>query len=103
MRIGHVIGRVTLSQKDPGYKGGRFYLVMPATRAHLEQDTLEPLPRGDSVVVFDPLGAAPGDRIAFSEGGEACMAFGEETPVDAYNCMILENLHYMPPAKEATP
>lgn len=100
MRIGHVIGRVTLSQKDPAYKGGRFYLVMPADRAQLERGTMEPLARGDSVVMFDDMGAAPGDLVAFSEGGEACQAFGCDTAVDAYNCMILEKLHYSPPVKE---
>jgi microcompartment protein CcmK/EutM len=49
------------------------------------------------VVVYDDLGADLGDCIAFSEGGEACMAFCDETPVDAYNCMILDKLHYTPP------
>jgi ethanolamine utilization protein EutN len=100
MRIGHIIGRVTMVQKDPAYNGGRFFLVLPATREQLERDTLEPLPKGDSVVVYDNLGATIGDRIAFSEGGEACQAFCDDTPIDAYNCMILDKLHYTPPAKE---
>ncbi len=100
MRIGHVIGRVTLNHGVDSYQGGRFFLVMPATKEQLRRDTLEPLPKGDSVIVYDDLGATIGDRIAFSEGGEASQAFKGDTPVDAYNCMILDNLHYMPPAKE---
>lgn len=98
MRIGHIIGRLTLSHSEESYAGGRFFLVLPATREQLERDTLEPLPKGDSVVVYDDLGATIGDRIAFSEGGEACQAFQKDTPIDAYNCMILDNLHYAPPA-----
>lgn len=98
MKIGHVIGRVTFGHKLDAYRGGRFFLVMPATREQLEQGGHVPLPSGNSVVVYDNLGADLGDCIAFSEGGEACMAFCDETPVDAYNCMILEQLHYTPPA-----
>lgn len=96
MKIGHIIGRVTFGHKLDSYKGGRFFLVLPATREQLLRDSLEPLPKGNSLVMFDDLGADIGDRVAFSEGGEACMAFCDETPVDAYNCMILEKLHYSP-------
>lgn len=97
MKIGHIIGRVTFGHKLEAYKGARFFMVMPATRAVLESGKTHPLPQGNSLVVYDDLGADIGDCIAYSEGGEACMAFCEETPVDAYNCMILENLYYTPP------
>jgi microcompartment protein CcmK/EutM len=99
MKIGHIIGRVTFGHKLDSYKGGRFFLVLPATRVQLLRDSLEPLPKGNSVVMYDDLGADIGDRVAFSEGGEACMTFCDETPVDAYNCMILEKLHYSPPGE----
>src|SRR5690606_26471303 len=98
-KIGHIIGRVTFGHKLDSYKGGRFFLVLPATREQLLRDSLEPLPKGNSLVMFDDLGADIGDRVAYSEGGEACMAFCEETPVDAYNCMILEKIHYSPPGE----
>ena len=97
MKIGYVIGRVTLNHKVDAYKGGRFFLVLPATREQLLRDTLEPLPPGNSVIVYDELGASLGDRIAFSEGGEASASFQQDTPVDAYNCMILDQLIYQPP------
>jgi len=100
VKIGYVIGRVTLNHTLDAYRGGRFFLVLPATRAQLLRDTLEPLPAGNSLVMFDDLGADIGDRVAFSEGGEACMAFCEDTPVDAYNCMILESIQYTPPERE---
>lgn len=97
MKIGQVVGRVTLSHSIDAYRGGRFFLVIPASRSHLESDDAEAFPLGDSAIVYDDLGADLGDRIAFSEGGEACMAFCDDTPVDAYNCMILDKLNYAPP------
>lgn len=97
MKIGQVIGRVTMSHKLDAFKGGRFLLVIPATREFLLSGTPETLPKGNSLVVFDELGAAAGDRIAFSEGGEAAASFHEDTPVDAYNCMILDHVIYQPP------
>ncbi len=97
MKIGTVIGRVTLSHREDSYRGGRFFLVMPATREQLLRGTMEPVPAGTSVVCYDDLGASLGDRIAYSEGGEAGMAFAEDTPVDAYNCMILDTISYNPP------
>ncbi len=97
MKIGQVIGRVTMSHKLDAFKGGRFLLVIPATREYLLSGTPEPLPKGNSLVVFDELGASAGDRIAFSEGGEAAASFHKDTPVDAYNCMILDHIIYQPP------
>ncbi len=97
MKIGHVIGRVTLSHADPSLRGGRFFLVLPSTREQLLRGTVEPLPKGNSLVVYDDLGATLGDCLAYSEGGEAAAPFTEDTPVDAFNCMILERLDYHPP------
>jgi microcompartment protein CcmK/EutM len=97
MKIGQVIGRVTLNHHIDAYRGGRFFLVIPCTRSHLEYPDAAVMPTGNSAVVYDDLGADIGDQIAFSEGGEACMAFCDETPVDAYNCMILDKLNYTPP------
>mgnify|MGYP006308081559 CR=1 FL=1 len=97
MKIGQVVGRVTLNHSIAPYRGGRFFLVIPMSRKELEAGDTSALPEGNSTVVYDNLGADIGDRIAFSEGGEACMAFCDDTPVDAYNCMILEKLNYAPP------
>jgi len=97
MKIGKIVGRITMNHKLDAYKGGRFFLVIPQSRADLESDTPVDVPKGNSSVVFDDLGADIGDSIAFSEGGEACMAFCDDTPVDAYNCMILDKLNYTPP------
>jgi carbon dioxide concentrating mechanism protein CcmL len=99
MRLGHVIGRVTLSKQDPAYKGGRFLLVQPFTRAQFAGAPLKPLAPGSSLVVYDNLGAGPGHVIGFTEGSEAAMPFDQPTPVDAFNAAIVDELFYNPPAK----
>jgi ethanolamine utilization protein EutN len=90
MRIGQVIGNVTLSRMHPSLTGAAFRLTIPLTQADLASDEE---PRGEELVVYDTLGAGVGSRIAFSEGGEAAQPFyPEEKPVDAYNAAILDDI-----------
>ena len=90
MRIGEVIGNVTLSRMHPTLAGAAFRLTIPLTLADLSSDAE---PRGEELVVYDTLGAGVGSRIAFSEGGEAAQPFyPEEKPVDAYNAAILDDI-----------
>ena len=98
MRLGHVIGRVTLSKQDPAYKGGRFLLVQPFTREQFAGAAMTPLAPGSSLVVYDNLGAGPGHVIGFTEGAEASAPFHQPTPVDAFNAAIVDQLFYHPPA-----
>ena len=91
MRIGEVIGTVTLARLHPSLSGAAYRLTIPLTLDDLSSD--EP-PRGEELVVYDSLGAGVGSRIAFSEGGEAAQPFlPEEKPVDAYNAAILDDIH----------
>ena len=103
MRFGQVIGRVTLSQYDPSFKGGRYLVVLPwlPPRGHHVVAPRDSLAKGNSLVVYDNLGAGVGDIIGYSESGEAAAAFAEPTPVDAYNCAILDSTSYNPPVPEA--
>ena len=91
MRIGKVIGTVTLSRQHPSIAGATFKLVSPLNWDNLlgksDQSTEE-------TVVFDELGAGLGSRIALSEGREAAMPFYPEVkPIDSYNAAILDTLH----------
>lgn len=91
MRIGKVVGRVTLCESYPTLAGGRFMLVEVQDRFSLagkERRTRETL------VVYDNLGAGEGDMIAFTESREACMPFYPEkiVPLDAYNAAILDRV-----------
>ena len=98
MRLGHVIGRVTLSQQDPAYKGGRFLLVQPFAKPQFAGAPVTPLAPGSSLVVYDNLGADVGHVIGFTESAEASAPFDQPTPVDAYNAAIIDTLFYTPPS-----
>jgi ethanolamine utilization protein EutN len=91
MRIGEVIGTVTLNRWHPSLAGARFKLVVPLSLADLEGSGGEP---AEELTVYDELGADVGHRIAFSEGREAAMPFHPEIkPLDAYCAAILDTIH----------
>ncbi len=89
MRIGKVIGRVTLNASYETLAGGRFLLVEVQDRFSLSGKDRK---SSESLIVYDHLGATEGDMIAFTESREACMPFYPEkiVPLDAYNAAILD-------------
>jgi ethanolamine utilization protein EutN len=90
MRIGEVIGVVTLSRQHPSLTGARFPLAIPLSLGALRGRTEGP-PTGEPLVVYDDLGAGPGERIAISEGSEAAQPFEpDKKPIDAYCAAILD-------------
>lgn len=97
MRLGHVIGKVTLSVADPALRGARFILVQPFGRPQFAGAAALPLAKGATVVVYDELGAGIGQMVGFTEGAEATAPFAIPTPVDAYNAAIIDRVHYTPP------
>jgi microcompartment protein CcmK/EutM len=98
MRLGAVIGRVTLSQAVPALKGGRFLIVSPFTREHFQQGTETPvgMSKDPSLVVYDNLGGGVGQTIGFIEGAEATAPFDEPTPIDAINAALIDEIFYSP-------
>ena len=94
MRIGKVIGNVTLSQSHPSLLGGRFPLVVPLSLDNLTgASTVD----AEELVVYDDRGAGLGTLIAFSEGGEAAQPFNpQDKPLDAYNAAILDEIRVVP-------
>ena len=54
MRIGEVIGRVTLSRFQPQLRGGRLLIALTMPLSALTEDAND---RGEEVVVYDMLGA----------------------------------------------
>jgi microcompartment protein CcmK/EutM len=90
MRIGEVIGRVTMSRFLPQLRGGRFLIALPMPLAALTEAAPE---RGEDVIVYDVMGAGPGSLIGLSEGREAANPFGKiKTPVDAYCACLIDQL-----------
>ncbi len=90
MRMGTVIGRVTLSIRTPKYQGERLLLTLPwDMKTFRDGKSFAP-----AIVVYDELGADIGQRIAISEGREAACPFPNPTPVDAY-CSALIDEHFI--------
>ena len=98
MRLGTVIGRVTLSRTVPALIGARWLIVSPFTREHFpdHEEARPVLSRDPSVVVYDSLGGAPGHVIGFVEGREAACPFESATPVDAINAALVDEIFYAP-------
>ncbi|HPP52650.1 MAG TPA: EutN/CcmL family microcompartment protein, partial [Thermoguttaceae bacterium] len=63
MRIGKVIGTVTLNRRHPTLEGGRFKLAVPLSWGDLVGRPGQPV---EDVVVYDELGAGLGSLIAVS-------------------------------------
>jgi len=89
MRVGKVVGRVTLNGAYKTLAGGRFVIVEIQDRFALAGKPKKP---GETLVCYDHLGASRGDLIAVSESREACMPFYPEkiVPLDAYCAAILD-------------
>jgi len=98
MRLGTVIGRITLTLQEPAYRGGRLLVVQPWDQAQFSGAAVPPLPRGSSLVAYDELGADTGSVVGFTEGAEAAQPFPGDAPVDAYIACLVDTVDYQPPA-----
>ena len=98
MRMGTVIGRVTLSVTVPALEGARWLIVSPFTREHFQRGTETPagLSKDPSLVVYDDLGGGVGQTIGFVEGAEASAPFEKPTPIDAINAALVDEIFYSP-------
>ncbi len=90
MRIGRVIGTVTLNRSHESLRGARYRIAVPLSLDNLRGATEA---NSEELVVYDELGAGIGSLIAISEGGEAAQPFRPALkPVDAYCAAILDNI-----------
>ena len=100
MRIGKIIGTVTLNRAHPSFTGATLKLAVPLSLANL---TGASKPTAEPLVVYDELGAGLGSYIALSEGGEAAQPFRPQLkPVDAYNAAILDQIDIPGSEKQGT-
>ena len=91
MRMGKVIGAVTLSKRMPNLERGRYIIVQPESEAALRG---EAEPDAATVVAYDELSAGIGELVSFSEGREAAMPFHPIlAPVDAYCSAIIDEVN----------
>ncbi len=98
MRLGRVIGRVTLSVTVPSLEGARWLIVSPFTRQQYQHGLeAEPeLTKEPTLIVYDDLGGASGHVIGFVEGREAACPFDQPAPVDAINAALVDEMFYSP-------
>ena len=91
MRVGKVIGRVTLNVAYDTLVGGRYLMVEVQDRFALAG---QPRRTQEVVVVYDHLGAGLGETIGFTESREASMPFYPEkkVPIDAYCAAIIDHI-----------
>jgi len=90
MRIGKVLGSVTVSQRHESMLGASFRLVRPLTWDEL---TGRGEKRHEEIVVMDEIGSHEGQLVALSEGREAAMPFYPDVkPVCGYVAAILDSL-----------
>jgi microcompartment protein CcmK/EutM len=98
MKLGNVIGRVTLSKTVPALIGARWLIVSPFSRENYQRGAGQAAEPGKepSVIVYDNLGAAAGQTIGYIEGREAASPFDEPTPIDAVNAALVDEIFYSP-------
>ena len=98
MRIGKVIGRVTLSQGCDALQGARWLIVNPHGREEIAAfgKSDQPMSQEPSLVICDNLGGGVGDTIGFVEGREAASPFEDPTPIDAINAALIDEVFYSP-------
>ena len=98
MKLGAVIGRVTLNRVLPELRGARWLIVSPFTREHYQRGSETPagLSKDPSLVVYDALGGGAGQTIGYIEGREAAQPFEEPAPVDAINAALVDDIFYNP-------
>ena len=98
MKLGTVIGRVTLSKTLKPLEGGRYLIVSPFSREQFAIGLDAPPRMGNdpSLVVYDDLGGAPGHVIGYVEGREAAQPFDVPPPIDAINAALVDEMFFNP-------
>lgn len=98
MKLGTVIGRVTLSRSVETLKGGRFLVVSPFSRGQYAAGlgARPGMGTDPSLVVYDNLGGGVGQVVGYEEGREAAQPFDRPTPVDAINSALVNEMFYNP-------
>jgi len=98
MKLGTVIGRVTLSKTVKSLEGGRFLVVSPFSREQYAAglDAPTTIGKDPSLVVYDDIGGHVKQVIGYVEGREAAQPFEQSTPVDAINIALVDEMFYSP-------
>ena len=98
MKLGAVIGRVTLSKAVPELQGALWLIVSPFTHEQFARGAGAPMTMSTepSLVIYDALGGAVGQSVGYIEGREAAQPFDKPTPIDAINAALVDEIFYNP-------
>lgn len=98
MKLGTVIGRVTLSRSVESLEGGTYLVVSPFSRAQFAAglDAKPGMGTEPSLVIYDSLRADLRQIVGYEEGREAAQPFEQPTPVDAINTVLVDEMFYSP-------
>ena len=98
MKLGTVIGRVTLSKVVSELQGARWLIVSPFMRERYLRGAEAPMAMGTepSLVIYDALGGAVGQTVGYVEGREAAQPFDAPPPIDAINAALVDEIFYKP-------
>lgn len=98
MKLGTVIGRVTLSRVVPELEGARWLIVSPRTRQQFAApvDPAPPIGPDPTLVVYDSIGGGVSQTIGYIEGREAAQPFDKPPPIDAINAALIDQIFYSP-------
>jgi ethanolamine utilization protein EutN len=90
MKIGRVVGKLSLSKVHPSLVGRRWVLALPMNLAALA-GRIES--RDEEIIAVDELGATEGTTIGIADGREAAAPFEPaRKPVDAYTACLLDEI-----------
>lgn len=85
MNLGHVIGSVWATRKDPRLDGKRMLVVQPLT---FDREKV-----GDPLIALDTVDSGPGDFVIYVSSAEAAIPFRPgETPTDATIVGVIERV-----------
>jgi microcompartment protein CcmK/EutM len=98
MKLGKVLGRVTLNAVVPELEGARWLVVSPFTREFYQRGTETPegMSKDSTLIVYDDIGGHVGQTIGYVEGREAAQPFDSPKPVDAINVALVDQVFYAP-------
>ena len=100
MKLGSIVGRVTLSKVAPELIGARWLIVAPFTRERFAAGADGPVEVSSepSLVIYDALGGGMGQTVGYIEGREAAQPFDQPPPIDAINAALIDEIFYKAPA-----
>lgn len=81
MNLGHVIGSVWATRKDPSLEGKRMLLVQPLR--------FDGTPKGGPIAALDTVDAGPGDRVIYVTSAEAAIPFRPPNDLTATDATIV--------------